>query len=414
MRIRIGYFDDSTGKGGTTRYLFDLVRGLDRDAFEPVFFSPVAREWHEELRQLDVRIVGDLSLPASLPPVAVSAPTAQTLPANRSPRLRLPKSVAWHLGLAKELRSLYRLFRQHEVDLFHSNNAGAEPAPIAAHWTGKPVVATLHVDSDYDLTGERSIPRYRRLERFCFRSTDCAIAVSQQTGRNWVARCKLDPQYISTRLRTIYNGIDSSRFQRSQVQVPAKQALGMEANAFLIASAGRLEPAKGYEYLVKAIPLLVRTIPNAHVLIAGKGPLDAHLIELADRLGVRDRLHLAGFIPDVAGILNAADLYVQPSLCEALPYAVLEASGFGLPLVVSSAGGMPEIVRECENGLIVEPRSPQQLADAIQKLAQDAVMREHFGHTGRTRVPLKFSLKNMCSETMAIYRQLVRREALPS
>src|ERR1039457_5889361 len=165
----IGYFDESRGLGGTTRYLLELLQGLDRSVFHAVFFALGPSPWHAQLAAKDVEIVllepetgSSVSSPAVTAGAGASAPPAR--------KGRLPASIAWWLGLGVETRELVRLFRKRPVDLLHTNNTGAEPAPIAARLAGVPrILGVWHVDSSYDF-GQRSSFRYRWLERRSTRS----------------------------------------------------------------------------------------------------------------------------------------------------------------------------------------------------------------------------------------------------
>jgi glycosyltransferase involved in cell wall biosynthesis len=410
MKLRIGYYDDSKVNGGTTRYLFDLLNGLDREEFEPIFFAPVDYPWHEGLREVGVKVVTPTKGRAT-PPAATAAPVA---PRKAGKRPRLPKSLAWHVGLASELRNAYRLFKSERVDLFHSNNVGAEPAPIAAHWTGKPVVGTLHVDPTYDLFGERSSWRYRNLEKWCLRSLDHAIADSRSTFDLWSTHCRLPDAYRSARMSLIYYGIDASRLARRRESRVAKRSLGLPDDAFVIVSLGRLEPAKGYEGLIRALPAIVQAVPSVQVVIGGQGFLKENLLRLAESLGVKQRVQLLGFKDDVRDVLEAGDIYVQPSLCEALGYGLLEALTMELPAVITNVGGMPEIVESGSNGLVVPAKRPEALAAAVATLAKDHSIRRRFGAVGRMRVQAAFSMANMREVTFDLYRRIVRARMGPT
>jgi glycosyltransferase involved in cell wall biosynthesis len=408
LKLRIGYYDDSRVKGGTTRYLFDLIDGLDRDVFEPVFFAPANSCWHEDLRRLAVKVITPADAPGASTAL-VPQPAISGGPGKR--RIRLPRSLAWHLGLAGELKQAYKLFRSEPVDLFHSNNVGAEVAPIAARWTGKPVVGTLHVDPTYDLFGERSSWRYRNLEKWCLRSVDHAIAVSQSTRDLWGVRCELPGAYRSTRMSVIRNGIEPKRFTRRHNPQVAKRRLNLPGDAFVLVSLGRLEPAKGYEDLIRALPAIAYSVPSVELVIGGQGFLKENLLQLAESLGVRERLHFPGFMNDVRDLLEAADLYVQPSLCETLGYGLLEALAMSLPAVITKVGGMAEVVESGSNGLAVPVNNPEALAAAVIRLANDCPTRLHFGVAGRMRVESAFSIATMREQTFELYGRVVKSDA---
>src|SRR6185436_19034973 len=173
---------------------------------------------------------------------AVTGPSAEV---QRSGAVRRqftpPEVLAWTVGLATEVAGLVSLFRRHPVDLLHSNNAGAEAAPLAAKIAGVPrILATWHVDSTYDLRDERAGLRYRLLEAASMRCLDRAIAVSACTKANWCDRCHLGSAWLS-RVSVIHNGIDQSRLRRESGPGEAKRALDIDPDVPVIGSVGRLE-----------------------------------------------------------------------------------------------------------------------------------------------------------------------------
>ena len=174
----------------------------------------------------------------------------------------------------------------------------------------------------------------------------------------------------------------------------------------MIVSVGRLEPAKGYETLIRALPEIVRAVPSAQVIIGGQGFLKERLLELAESTGLKDRVHFIGFRDEVRDILESGDIYVQSSLCDAFPYTLLEAIATGLPAITTSVGGMPEIVKTGENGIVVPRENPAALAAAVVNLANDDDMRVRFGQRGRTRVEKDFGISTMLADTFELYRRL--------
>jgi glycosyltransferase involved in cell wall biosynthesis len=409
QRLTIGYYDDSPGPGGTTRYLCELLGALDRSRFDAVLFAPEACDWHEEVRAAGARVI--TQRPQS-PGVEAPASSPKTVPADPKAaagrrRSRLPAEIGLSRWLTGELARLRRLFRTQRVDLLHSNNAGAEPAPIAARLAGQPrVVATWHVDSTYDLLGERQTWWYRTLERCSMRALHGAIAVSRSTGEDWVRRCGLGTGYAA-RVQVIPNGIDPGRVERRHAKAEARAVLGLPADLPLVGSIGRLEQAKGYEYLIRALPQ-VTTVLGAPVLaIAGRGPLEGELRRLATQLGVAERVHFVGFLAEVRDLLEALDVYVQPSLCEAQGLAVLEAGGLELPVVASAVGGLAETVVSGVTGHLVPTRDPNALADAVSALIVDPARRVEMGAAGRQRVLAHYTRERMVAETMAFYERLL-------
>jgi glycosyltransferase involved in cell wall biosynthesis len=404
----IGFFDDSVGPGGTTRYLSNLISGLDRDEFDLVLLALTSRAWHRELEPFGLRIV-TLAPPAAAGSATPAAAVTEQTPPTRRRRIQMPKWIAAWLGLLKEIVQLRRLFRKCRVDLLHSNNAGAEPAPIAARLAGVPIVlATWHVDSTYDLEGTRSGLRYRLLEMACMRSLHHAISVSHATAADWVRRCHL-PKSYGRKITVIHNGIAVDSLRRRVTLAEAKAAAGL-AQRLVVGSTGRLEPAKGYEFVIRALPAIVAKYPQTLLRIAGRGELQTGLAELARSLGVEGNLEFTGFVSDIQSFLETLDIYVQPSLCEALPMAVLEACAVGMPVVASDVGGVGECIRQNRTGIVVPARDPQALSEAVVRLLEDAQLRERMALEGQMLMAEGFRKETMVAETVAVYRRLFGSE----
>ena len=403
----IGYYDDSKGPGGTTRYLLSLLAALDRDEFEPILFALEDRAWHKDVAALGAKIV---LLKASGEPAPVGRGNipGSPEPVSKVPRrIKLPRKVAWALGTVREVSTLRRLFNKHSVDLLHSNNAGAEPAPIAARISKAPrVLATLHVDHTYDLEKLRDSWSDRLLEMVSMRSQHHSIAVSKATADAWMHRCMFSKKRAGETITVVHNGVDVTKLKRTESIQTAKASRGWD-DKLVIGSVGRLDAAKGYEYLLRGLPEILNRNTDVVVKIAGRGDLLEQLENLAAELGIGDRVEFLGFTPNVKGFLESIDIYVQPSLCEALPMAILEASAVGVPVVASDVGGVAECVVHGETGLVVTPRDPETLCNAIAKLVFDPALRIHMGEAGCNLVREKFRDDQMVLATQQVYRNLL-------
>jgi glycosyltransferase involved in cell wall biosynthesis len=287
----------------------------------------------------------------------------------------------------------------------HSNAAGCEEAPVAARLAGVPrLLGTFHVDSTYDLARVRSSLPHRLLECLSNHCLDRAVAVSDATKRDWVSRTHLPAR----RVVCIHNGIDPERFQRRSQRSEARAQLGLPVtNDLLIGAVGRLDAEKGFADLLQAAALLVPDFPGVRIAIAGDGPLQQPLREQALRLGLSERVHWLGFRRDVQTVYDALDIFVLPSLCEALGYACLEAMATELPAVASRVGGLSEVVVPGSTGLLVPPRNPPALAAALRTLLDSEELRRRMGHAGRQRVARLFSEREMVRRTLDVYRELL-------
>jgi glycosyltransferase involved in cell wall biosynthesis len=401
----IGYFDDGSGHGGTTRYLMELLQGLDRAVYHPVYYGFRPAWWHPQLVARNVEIVlldPDAPVVPSSPP-----PSASTSVATPGKTRRLPKSVAWWLGLGRDVRELIHLFKKRPVDLFHSNNAGAEAAPMAARWAGIPrILATWHVESDYDF-GKPASFGTRWLECRCMKSLDRAIAPAEHTKQDWIRRCNLGPDY-ERRVTVMHYGVSEDRLVRRCAIPEARAALQIPQDAVVIGSLGRLEPAKGYEYLIQAMPEILRHEPRALFVIGGRGYLENDLRERAAQAGVSNALRFIGFLPEIRDLLECLDVYIQPSLCEVTPMSLLEAGGMSVPLAGSDVGGVSEIIEHESNGLLFPPRDPARLAASMVAMLSSAERRAAMGRAARKKVEESFNLAAMIARTQALYQQMLK------
>lgn len=393
-RIRLGMYCPGTGTGGPWRYAHSVLAALDPAEFDVTLFSDLT----EYLPQPWVKAV---SLAAAVEP-ALAVAAGSPAPVRRSPLARLaPPVVRRWAGFGREARRLARVIRRHPVDVFHTQNTGCEESPVAARLAGVPrVIGTFHVDTTYDLHRERSGPSHRLMEVVSNQCLDVGIAVSHETGRDWVRRTRLP----ASRLTTIHNGIDPDHFRRRQSRAEARSQLGLPTDALIVGGLGRLDEAKGFEFLVTAAAELRAEFPRLVVAIAGSGPQREYLEAEAERRGVADRVRFLGFQADVQPVLDALDVFAMPSRCEALPYALLEAMATELPAVAAAVGGIPEVIVPGETGFVVPPRDASALAAALRKLLTDEALRTRTGVAGRERVVRHFHERDMVRKTIELYR----------
>ncbi|MEW5818233.1 MAG: glycosyltransferase, partial [Spirochaetota bacterium] len=165
----------------------------------------------------------------------------------------------------------------------------------------------------------------------------------------------------------------------------------------------RLHSDKGVEDLVRAAAALELSRINFRIILAGDGPERSRLEQLAERLGVRSRLLFLGFRNDIDSLLQTFDLFVLPSREEGLPMSVLEAMSFGIPVVATRVGGVPEIVLHNQTGILVPDHSPRELARAISTLIQNPVLARKLGEAGRLRVQNHFSFRKTVEQIERLY-----------
>lgn len=202
-------------------------------------------------------------------------------------------------------------------------------------------------------------------------------------------------------------GIDTERFQPSAL---ARQQLedeyGIGPNELILSTVSYLKPIKNPQTIVEACALLKnRNIP-AHLFVAGDGEMMAELQELSRSLGIADRTHWLGMVPDPTALLQATDLFILATVGEAFGLVLAESMACGAPVVGSRSGGIPEVVVDGETGLLVQPLDPSALADSIERLGKDTELRSRLSRQGIKRAREHFSLDRAVQDTMAIYESM--------
>ncbi len=362
-RSRVLYFITELNVGGAEKSLARLLVGLDRRRFIPSVAclygsdSPVA----DQIRALDVPVV-DLGM-----------------------------SHKWRLDA---FGRLYRLLRDERpvilhTWLFHAN----VPGRIVGRLAQVPIV----------INGERTMgmeSRWRyRLNRMTHSLADRVVCVSPKVADFVVERVGVPRNKIVV----IPNGVDLADFSHLPDKRAARAALGLSADRLVLGTVSRLHPVKRLDVLLRALVWL----GSAQTVIVGYGPEERRLKVLAEQLGLEKRVHFVGQQRDVRPWLAAMDVFVLSSDWEGMPNAVLEAMACGLPVVATSVGGTPDIVVDGGTGLLVPPRDPLSLAEALRALAADPDRRRGMGIAGRQRVVLCFSAERMVERTQALYGELL-------
>ncbi len=210
------------------------------------------------------------------------------------------------------------------------------------------------------------------------------------------------------RIEVVHDGIDVDKIQH-------RPAIDLHAEYWLphgvpvIVNVGALVGHKGQKHLIDAMPLVLREVPDAHLVIFGEGELRAPLERQIKQLSLGKRVLLPGFREDVMSLMKSADLFVMSSVTEGLGSAVLDAMAMGHAVVGTTAGGIPEAVVPDETGLLVEPGDHKALAAAVARLLKDQELRKQFGEAGRARVTEHFGVDRLVDGTLEAYRRIAAR-----
>jgi len=208
--------------------------------------------------------------------------------------------------------------------------------------------------------------------------------------------------FPAKRIDVVYNGIDPGLRPGGDERARARRTLGLPDDAFVIGTAGRLDPVKNLGVMLESLALFRRTQPGAHAVIVGDGAELGILQEQGRALGVSEAVRFTGYRDDVRSLMPAFDVYLNCSRYEGVSLTILEAMASALPVVASPVGGNPEVVLDGQTGLLI-PATPDRIASALTRLARDRIRRRNLGDAGRERVEQQFSITRMVNDYAGAY-----------
>ncbi len=246
----------------------------------------------------------------------------------------------------------------------------------------------------------------RRFGKLALRGADAATVNSNATIE---ALLRVDRP---RQLRLVPMGVDLRHFGIGQTGAAIRERLGLHGP--LVLGVGRFAEKKGFKYLIRALPLVRERLPDAQVLLVGFGPLEADLRDEAAALGLDDAVHFGGKIGqrELPEYYAAADVFVLPSVVtrsgdtEGLGVVLLEAMAQGVPVVACDVGGIPDVVKHDDTGLLVRQRDPVDLASKIVRLLCDEDLRTRLVRRGREHVRSSFSWERITHRFDRLYAQL--------
>ena len=317
-----------------------------------------------------------------------------------APRTEMDLSAAWKLS---------RLVKRLAPDVIHAHDPhgiamaslalslGAGAAAAAGGARTPVLVASRRVD--FHLKGNS-------FSRWKYRQVDCFIAASEAIRQMLVADGIPEDRTV-----TVHEGIDVEHVLAAPA-VNVHEAFFLPHGAPVVGNVAALVPHKGQRYLVEAAHQVVQQLPDARFVILGEGDLREGLEKLVHEHHLQKHVLLPGFRTDVLGCIKGFDLLAMSSVTEGLGTSLLDAMACARPIVATTAGGIPEIVEDGVNGLLVPPRDQAALAGAIVRALNDAALRRRMGEAGFARVNERFTVEKMVAETADVYNaQLSRRNA---
>ena len=235
---------------------------------------------------------------------------------------------------------------------------------------------------------------------------DRIISVSEEARLYHLGISHAAPEKVLT----IYNGIDLTHYRhidRQKVRVEVRNELNIPVEANVLATVAVLRDLKGIQFMIRAMPKILASYSDAYYLVAGDGTYRDTLVAEVAELGVENRVSFTGMRKDIPRILSASDVFVLPTLTEALPTVLAEAMAAHLPIIASAVGGIPEMINDYENGRLVSPGNVQQLTDVVIELLSDGGSRQKMGEAGWEVVNRKFNISEQVRRLSDLYLDLL-------
>jgi glycosyltransferase involved in cell wall biosynthesis len=374
MKLRLLFVIDNLQFGGGERVFSQIINGLPPDKYEISLASCPGDKFHQ----------------------AIETRHVQFYPTDFSKKLNFTLIL-----------SLSEIIKKNQIVLVHGQGARAEFfARLASRFAGNSkYVSTIAMPVEGFDVGPIRKRIYSLLDRFSERFVDRFLVVSDVL-RDKMIRGHLIP---AEKVIRIYNGIEVGHYlmqDRNGSRERIRNEFNIEGDTLFIASVGRLVWQKGFEYLVQAMPKVLNEFPQTKMLIVGEGPLRKDLEALAQKLRIEKHIIFADFRKDVNDILSAINILIVPSLLEGFPMIVLEGMAMAKPIIATRIDGIKEQIVDGESGILIPPRDPDALAEAIVRLSIDKELARTLGSEGRRRVENEFTVERMVSETKKVYQTL--------
>lgn len=291
---------------------------------------------------------------------------------------------------------LLKIIRADRPDLLHAHTRVMQVMAWACNQvTGVPFVTTCH-----------GLYRFRIGRRYFRCWGRSVMAISDATMHRLVRQYKLAPPH---QVVLVWNGVDVDSLQQPPSAGEAarfRQMHGLNGDPVLGAIC-RLSPVKGLDTFLRAIPSLLLRFPRLQVLLVGDGPSRDGLVRLAYELKIADHVVIAHSVEDTRVPLALMQVFVASAYREGFGLSIVEAMAAGVPVVSADAGGPASIIEQGKSGLLVPPRDPRALEEAIATLLGDSSLRARIAQAARERAREKYDMKRVVREVEEVYRHAV-------
>ncbi len=372
MKTKILYIITQSSWGGAQKYVFDLATNLPED-FQVTVLCGGNGELISRLKAKEVKVKVMKNLIRPIRPFTDAI-------------------CLW------QLRSF---IKKEKFDIVHTNSSKAEILGNISAWLAgtKKTIFTAHgfVFNEPGSKFKKKI--FINLEKFANKFADRIICVSDFDKKNALKHGISSEK----KLTVIHNGIKVANDLLGNEKIKIKKNyLKLPEDSVVVVAIANFYETKGLKYLIDASSKIIKKHPNVYFVLVGDGELREDLKARIKANKIENNFIMPGFRNDIPELLQIMDIFVLSSLKEGFPYVIMEAMSFGLPVVATEVGGVPEIVNQ-ETGLICRPGEANELADCIEKLIDNPLLGSELGENAKRFVNEKFCFKKMLQKTINIY-----------
>lgn len=374
MKVKILFVIDGMEFGGGERVFTQVINGLPLDKYELFLASGPQESFYQ----------------------AIAKTTIQRYPVDFSNRFN--PAIMFRL---------IKIINDHKIDIVHGQGARAEFfARLASGlFCRSRYISTIAMPVEGYGVGPMKRQIYKSLDSFSEKFVDYFLVVSSVLEQAMIRGHGIPKEKVVK----IYNGIETDHYKPHDQKAErrrVRQEYSVYDSEILIGSLGRLVWQKGFEYFLQSIPILIQDIPEARFMLVGDGPLRQELEGQARSLGINDRLFFTGHRNDIKDMMAAMDIIVIPSLLEGFPMITLEAMAMEKPIVTTAIDGIMEQITDGKEGLLIAPKSPMAIAQAVKRLVDDPGYACSLGINARAKIVRDFSVRKMIAETTNVYEKL--------
>lgn len=290
-------------------------------------------------------------------------------------------------GKWKNIKKLALLLRESEVDIVHMHGAFSQKIGVIAALIAGVPVKIVHIHTTFYNLNRRN----RLIDKLSRYFVDRIVYISESSLESFNKKGYKNGK----KSVIIYNGV------RAPVQNDAIE----KESGLICAVVASLSPHKGHKYLLRAIHQIKDYDARVKLWIIGGGPLKGELENLVQELDINNQVEFLGIRNDVGHLLNEVDIFILPSIREGMSLAIVEAMAYGKAIIASNVGGIPELIKDGQTGLLVEPANAETIAKKICCLIEDCEMRKYLGRQACLAYKRRFTLDRMIDKIEKLYEQ---------